>query len=454
MSPRTPLFVVFATVVAMLAVGASTPAAAQQLADQGVTSALLQPLDASGGDGGGAADPAGAAASAGATTAPEQGIAVKLGGKETLTIKGFLSATYFAEDANFDGGFGNGQNAEWPTANYATSKWFNGGDIRNSRLTLAFDGPQTADGWKMGALLEGDFFGGNVGSGAFSGQQDIARIRLAYTDLTNGGTTIRIGQFWSPFFGEVPESLSHIAFPLGYGSAGMAGWRFPGVFLYQSLTPADAATKIQLDLAAMEGSWSGPAAGELNNQTFGNVGFRGQFDARLNFSGKDGAGNAWKLYVVGHYDEKDLQGVGGSYPAQHGDNSLNGSAAELGGSYKIGSFLIHGNVYTSKADGQNFTDLTQFGDIKDVGGWLQLGYDLTKRWRVFAFYGAENANRNDVLEWVGTAGRVKNQQAVGMLQWSLGQYQVGLEWLHDQVTLGTNAQLKGNQIALSTRFFI
>lgn len=454
MSARAPLFVVFATVAAVLVVGATSPAAAQQATGQGVTAALLQPLDASEGGGGGAAGSAGAAASSAAATAPEQGIQVKLGGKESLTIKGFISATFFAQDASFDGGFGNGQNAEWPTANYPSAKWFNGGDLRNTRLIMAFDGPETADGWKMGAYVEGDFFGGFNGAGAFSQQQATPRLRLAFTDLTKGGTTIRIGQFWSPFFGEVPESLSHIAFPLGYGSAGMVGWRFPGVFLYQKLTPKTAKTQMQLDLAAMEGSWNGPATGELNNQTFGNVGFRGQFDAKLNFSGKDGAGNAWHLYVAGHYDQKALNGVGNAFPAQHGQTSLDGTGAEVGGGYKIGAFLIHGNVYMSKADGQNFTALTQFGNIRDTGAWLQLGYDFTKRVSGYVFYGVDIANRSDVLEWVGSTGRKRNEQSAAMLEWSLGQYQLALEWLHDQLTLANNTGLKGNQIALSTRFFL
>ena len=47
MSARAPLFVVFAAIAAMLAVGATSPAEAQQAAGQGVTAALLQPLDAS-----------------------------------------------------------------------------------------------------------------------------------------------------------------------------------------------------------------------------------------------------------------------------------------------------------------------------------------------------------------------------------------------------------------------
>ena len=37
-------------------------------------------------------------------------------------------------------------------------------------------------------------------------------------------------------FGETPVSLTHIAFPLGYGASGKIGWRFPGIFLYHDLT--------------------------------------------------------------------------------------------------------------------------------------------------------------------------------------------------------------------------
>jgi hypothetical protein len=450
MSARTPKFVVFASVVAVLVMGATSPAVAQQATGQGVTTALLLPLDASQG-GSRAAEAAGAAASSPAAPAPQQGIMIKLGGKESLTIKGFISATFFAQDQNFS--FSNGQNAEWPTSNYASNGWFNGGDVRNTRLTLAFDGPESADGWKMSALLEGDFFGGYNGTGAFSQEQTVPRLRLAYTDLTKGGTTVRIGQFWSPFFGEVPESLSHIAFPLGYGAAGMVGWRFPGIYIYQKLTPKEAKMQMQLDIGVFEGSWDAPSP--ITNQSAGNVSFRNQVEAKLNFAGKDGGGHAWKLYIAGHWDDKDLQGVGNVNPnPAHGVKSLTGTGAELGGSYKIGAFLIHGNIYTAKAAGQQFAAITQFGDIKDTGGWLQLGYDIDKRWSVYGFYGAVDANRNDVLKWVGATGRQKNEQEAFMLEWSLGQYQLGLEWLHDQLTLVNHSELKGNQIAVSTRFFL
>jgi hypothetical protein len=439
MMARTRLVVLLVATTALVAAGVTIPAAAQEAAGQGVTTALLPPLDSSQGASGGGADPA------------EETARVKPAGKEMLTVSGFVSATFFAQDQNFS--FGNGQNAEWPTPpQYNTNKWFSGGDVRNTRLTLAFNGPQTPEGWKVGALVEADFFGGFNGSGAFSQQQDTPRLRLAYADLTNGGTTLRIGQFWSPFFGEVPASLSHIAFPLGYGSAGDVGWRFPGLFLYQDLSGKGAAVKSKLTVAVFEGSWNAPSTGTLTNQTAGNVGFRNQVEARLDFNGKSGD-SAWGVYVAAHWDDKDLTGVNNVNPAgTHGVKSLTGTGAEVGGNYKIGSFLIHGNLYTTKAAGQQFAAITQFGDIKDWGGWLQLGYDIDKRWSVYGFYGMVQPNKNDVITWVGSAGLIKNQQASFMLEYSLGQYQLGLEWLHDEVTTATNTKVKGNQIALSTRY--
>jgi hypothetical protein len=424
MFSKVRLFVLLVAAAALLVFGVTAPAVAEQAGSQ--TAAASQ-------------DPPAAA----------EEPAVTVGGKEHLTVKGFVSATFFAQDQSF--GFGNGQNAEWPETSNSSNKWFSGGDVRNTRLIFAFTGPTLPDGWRVDALVEGDFFGGFNGTGGFSHQQPTPRLRLAYTDLINGSTTLRIGQFWSPLFGEVPASLSHIAFPLGYGSAGDVGWRFPGVFLYQGLSPKDAKTKVQLDLAAFEGSWNGPGS-TVNSLTAGNVSFKPQVEAKINFMGKTGGG-AWKLYIAGHWDQKDLTGVGGGSAAQHGEDSITGTAAEIGGSFKVNGFLIHGNLYTSKGAGQQFTAITQFGDIKDTGGWLQLGYDFTKRWSGYAFYGMTDANKKDVLTWVGNSGRIKNQQSALGLEWSLGQYALGLEYLHDEVKIGPNEDsVKGNEIAFSTRY--
>ena len=375
---------------------------------------------------------------------------VETGSKASLTIRGFLSATAFAQDQTF--AFGNGQNAEWPLPPEATTdRWFHGGDVRNTRLTLAFTGPKVAGNVKIGGALEMDFFGGFNGSGAFSEQQPTPRLRLGYADLIVGRTTIRIGQFWSPLFGNVAVSNSHIAFPLGYGS-GDVGWRFPGIFVYQPLTPKDAAVSAELQLAVMRGSWDGPpsgSAGNTNSLTGGNAGWP-QFEGRLNLGGK--SGNAtWSVYLVGHWDRKDLSGVN----ANGAPGDLTGSIGELGAKLQLGGFLVQGNVYTGKACGQQFCSLAQFGDIQSTGGWLQAGYDFTPNWGVFLFGALDDPDDADALAAATTpaGARLRNEIESAMLRWRTGPYSLGLEYLHAKLRTGpTHLETKGNQVALSALY--
>src|SRR5213592_1292093 len=181
------------------------------------------------------------------------GQVVKLGEGETLTISGFLSATLYSNSGFFN--FGNGQNAEYAAAAQpATDKTYLDGDVRNTRINFTFNGSPVLGKWSPRGVLEADFFGANTAAPPFGDESPLLRVRFAYADLTNGRTTLRIGQFWSPLFGEVPVSVTHLAFPLGYGATGMVGWRFPGVFLYQDLSAAGAPLTVQLQLAAMKGS--------------------------------------------------------------------------------------------------------------------------------------------------------------------------------------------------------
>src|SRR5712664_4381915 len=182
---------------------------------------------------------------------------VKLGAGDTLTISGFINATMFNNRWLFD--FGQGQNAEWASlAQPATDQGFLDGDIRNTRIRFDFASGPVLGKWAPKATLEADFFGAFNGAPPFGDEQPQLRARFAYVDLTDGRTTLRIGQFWAPLFGEVPVSVTHLAFPLGYGAAGMIGWRFPGIFVYHDLNPGKPTTA-QLVLSLLKGS--GPAVG-------------------------------------------------------------------------------------------------------------------------------------------------------------------------------------------------
>src|SRR5947209_15326430 len=192
---------------------------------------------------------------AGASPAGAQQV-VKFGEGQTLTISGFVSATMFSDRGLF-GGFGQGQNAEFaasPANQPASDKTFTDGDVRNTRINFTFSSTPVLGKWAPKATLEADFFGAFNGNPPFGDEQAQFRIRHAYVDLTNGRTTLRIGQFWAPLFNtDIPVSLTHIAFPVGLGSGGVIGWRFPGVFLYHDLT-AGKPVNVQLQLAAYKGS--------------------------------------------------------------------------------------------------------------------------------------------------------------------------------------------------------
>jgi hypothetical protein len=368
---------------------------------------------------------------------------VKSGGGEMLTFKGFIIGSLYAQDANFT--FGNGQNAEFPSSEFQRNSWILSGDVRNTRITMDFKGPDVAD-MKVGGTLEADFFGGFNGAGAFSDEQPVPRLRLAYVDVTKGDTTFRVGQAWSPLFGNVPVSPMHVAFPLGYGSAGDVGWRFPGLFIYHNAGP------MKLTFAAMRGSWSGPGS-TLESQSAGEAGTP-QFEARVDYAGK-----GWGVYAVGHYDQKDCRGTGTTPTACAGNGTkdkMDGTAVEVGAKFSAGAFSFQGNVYQGTAIGQQFGAITQFGDISSWGGWAQASVKLNPKWSAHLFYGMEDPKDADVVD--SGNKRIKNEQLALSTMYSTGPYVFGLEWMNTKLTNGVRnsgtgeidcSSVKGNQISAS-----
>ncbi len=368
-----------------------------------------------------------------------------IGKDMSLVFRGFISATAFAQDQNFD--FGNGQNAEWPEPPETTvDRWFGGADVRNTRLGLDFKGPKISTDWRVNATAEMDFFGGNNGTGAFAGQQPVPRLRLAFAEVTNGRTTIQVGQQWAPLWGNLPVSVTHLSFPLGWASGGLIGWRYPGLFVGQKLTGPDAPVNMDLQFAVMSGNWNGPES-ITDFQTAGNATWP-QFELRYNVGGKFGD-VTWNGYVVGHVDQKDLSGAGASTP----NDKLTGSAVEIGAKVQLGSVLIQGNAYTGHAIGQQFASINQFGKIQSEGGWVQVGWDFTPNWGVYVFWGEDSPKDSDVLAAFGDAARLRNVMYAGMLRWRCGPFSAGLEYLHSRLTSGLDREkTDGQQLAVSGLF--
>ena len=392
---------------------------------------------------------------------------VKLAEGETLTISGFLSASFFTDNGFFSN-FGQGQNAEYAAAPVAggagqpgNKRAFMDGDIRNTRIRFEFASQPVVGRWAPKGVLEADFFGSFVGAGAppFQDEQPQLRGRLLYADMSNGPTTVRIGQFWAPLFAEVPVSLTHIAFPLGYGSAGMIGWRFPGVFLYHDLSGAGASISSQLQLAVMKGSGpivAGSAVDVTNNIGNGEASALPQLEARLNF-GKTSGKMKWSAYVVGHVDWKDTVGNGGVDSA----SNMMGEAVEVGGSIVIGQLTVHGNFYDGKAIGQEFAFITQNapgqGNIKGYGAWVQAGYDFTPHWSLWAFYGLDQPDyktfATNQLPAVVPLPRQGSHDGDALVRWRAGRYAVGLEYFWN-VTRWNTGVGKAGQLALSMQYIL
>lgn len=380
-------------------------------------------------------------------SAPVAAQQVKPGGNETITIRGFVSGSLFLQDANF--GTGNGQRAQYVTQEL--KDWWHGGDIRSTRLTVLLDMPAVVRDWKPTGNVELDLFGAFAATPPFGGSQPQPRLRTAWVEMSNGRTAFRVGQDWSLTQGNIPVSTSHLGFPMGWGSGGFIGFRFPGMWWTQQLTPTAATTTASVRLAVMKNTWTGANA---ENPTAGEAGLP-QFEGRLDFKGKAGTA-PWSLYLVGHYDRKNLLGARPATAPDTVSSNLDGWAAEAGARIDAGRLTLMGNAYRARALGQQFASIVQLADIKGWGAWGQAGLVLSPNWSVWGYYGTDDPADDDVRRAFGPGGRLTSRLLVPMLRFNAGPYNLGLEWLHSRVKTATTALpatgtdvLNGNQVIFS-----
>lgn len=375
----------------------------------------------------------------------------------SVALNGFIDATAFSQSKGFV--YGNGQNAEYPTPEAKGN--LSGVDVRNTRFMFDLTGAKVAGDWTGGAHLEMDFFGGfGLGAtaptyGAYSQQQPLPRLRQAYMVLSNPltGSTLKIGQQWDLMFplDDLPDSLSHIAFPLGYGT-GIIGWRFPGIAYSQDLNHGSDGPQWRLDLGGYEGTWSTPG-NPTNYTSAGNAGFRPQIEAKLHVEQP----KEWMLFAAAHWSQINLAGVGNAEPTPI-RRQFSSEAFELGGQWTPGQWVLKSVVYTGRGIAEIFGDLSQFGDIKDTGGYVMGGYKFTPNWSFNLFYAMSKPNANDVVRWLGhgSTGYLKDRQGAANVQYTVGDYAFALEWIHailNSTTTGTNRiRTSGNQINLSAYY--
>jgi len=393
----------------------------------------------------------------GAVAAQAQQV-VKLGEGETLTISGFINGTLF-NDVGFFSSFGQGQNAEIAaapgvalTSQPGVDRAIFDGDVRNTRLNFTFNAPAVLGKWAPRATIEADFFGAFNGAAPvapFGDEQPQFRVRHAFVDLSNGRTTLRIGQYWAPLFGEtaafIPVSVTHIAFPVGLG-ASMIGWRFPGVFLFHDLTPTNP-LKLQLEVAVLKGSGLPVSARDTNNVIgSGEASGLPQVETRLNAARKF-ENVSWNGFVVYHIDWKDVNGTG--VPG----SNITDWGVETGQYIAISSFTLHGSFYYGKGLGSQFGMITQFQpQIRGWGAWAQAGYDFTSHWSVWADYGIDQPDYARFnRETLGTLARQLTHTGSALLRFRAGRYAAGLEYFRN-VTRWNTGVTSADQYALSALY--
>lgn len=358
-----------------------------------------------------------------------------------VSLSGFVSASLFTQNALY--GPGNGQSARFLELDQPERDAFwHGGDVRNTRVIVT--ATSSIEGWDLTGFLESDFFGG-FAAGAFAREQALPRIRLAYVEGTRGGTTVRLGQDWAPIYGFVPESEMHIAFPLGYGSAGLIGWRFPGVFVEQRISAPDAPTQLSFEVAAMRGAWDDEDNPEL--PTAGQVALIPQLQARINVGAAETALLPWDAFVAGHYDRKDLRGLEAGDP-----DWLDGWAVTAGFRVEPDPVVILSTIYAGRAMGHHSGHISQFGDLRGLGGFVQTGIHLADRWSVWFFGGVDSVEEDELQ----AGDRTQNIAGDAMLRYAAGPLGVGLNWTVTRTSWLNDDRDRfsrtGHQIGLSTTF--
>jgi hypothetical protein len=367
----------------------------------------------------------------------------------SVAFHGFINVDAFGQNNTFN--YGNGANAEYPVA--GSRGGLSGIDVRNTRFWLDVTGAKLSDNWTGGGRIEMDFFGGYNGTGAYSLSQPVPRLRQAYFDAGNAGsgTNIRVGQQWDLMFpiDMLGDSLTHVAFPLGYGT-GVIGWRYPGIVLSQNLGDGSSGVNWRADVGVFEGSWNNQGTA-VNHLTDGNVDFRPQLEARLHVQGSD-----WAAFAAAHYASIDLAGVGDTI-ATPIEKNLNSTGFEVGAMYKPGPWSFKAVAYTGSGLAPIFGAMSQFGDISEAGGYAQVGYSFTPHWTLSAFYSQAKPDSNDVIEWLakGAIGSTRNEQTALNLIYTQGPYKFGIEALHDKLDTTTGlltGQTSGNQVSLSGQY--
>ncbi len=327
-------------------------------------------------------------------------------------------------------------------------------DVRQSRFNFSVQGPKVLMGATPTGVMEIDFMQG-FGGGNYGDVSLLNRLRVAYGELNWGNHKLQLGQQNDLIFAMAPTSLSHIAFPLGYFT-GNIGWRRPGIFGYHTLAlPSD--LKVEAAWEVGRSQWA-DAATTAGAPTVSVGGAQSAQPGGINLGEASGApavegrvtvGYAKLLtaFVGAHWQQVDLTGYGdGNAVATNGKHSVNTTAFNGGVKLTVPvsgdmALSIAGTGFTGKNVAPliaNFTtaakafNLGPLGeDVTTMGWWAQAGFNLTKEFSLWGFYGAQAIDKKDFVR----AGYGANSAYEGNTTNVIAMYREGgmglsAEWIH------------------------
>ncbi len=322
-----------------------------------------------------------------------------------------------------------------------------GADIRQSRFNFSVAGPRVI-GAVPKAVLEIDLFGLNS-PGGYGEVSVYSRVRLAYAEMSWHHDVLRLGQDHELIL-FVPDSVGHMAYPVTYFN-GMIGWREPGVGYFHTI-PVDR-SKLELAVQVIESDWQNPADfGSATTQDL-NVDY-GQLsgwpggEARVKFTSEH-----VMAFVAGHFNHVAGSQAGNllvpptttllngttvsAVPTRDWNVAAGVAAIKLTG----GGFSLAVSAYGGKNLGPLLGDLLQFpssNDVREWGGWAQLGYDVLRHLNLSVIGGIARPNDSDLKASLAGCGphtfacsvRSASSMFGGMVRYQRSGFMVGPEFYH------------------------
>lgn len=340
-------------------------------------------------------------------------------------LHGFVTGSVFAQDAKLTASYG--QDALFVPAMQPTQdRLILSGDVRQTRLNFSIKGPKVFTDFTPTGIVEIDFFGGD-GAGARGAQSVFPRLRLAIVRLASKSLTIDVGQDNVLLIAQIPQSMSHIAFPWAY-AAGLIGWRWPGVRVGYTTAVGDGMT-LTLAAEVRRGGWNDGAPPAPYGVTAGESGFP-MVEARAMLAMK----SPFPItgYLVGHYDSKDLSGFGETFTTKR--DSMDSYAGTAGFRIAPGDFVLAGNAWVGLNMGHMLGHFLAFtpdtGNLHGMGGWIQAGYNVDKHFSAWLGTGYEGPASKYAEYFDLGFTRIQNNIGALMLRYADGPYACGVEFFH------------------------